>query len=218
MQTEPRVPWDTEDVEHVPTRQRLLDRTIEVLEAEGVPGVKVHPIAAAAGVTVPSVYHFFGSKEGLIEAAQSERYSRVLLDSSRGFSLGVEDCADAAEFRDRCTNALLGFCDADGAERRLSRINALGSAYAHPGLLASINESQVVASSAFAEVIAKAQERGWIRPEVDPQVAAVWLMGSLLGRILIEMGPNPVDEGKWNQLFLDMAFVLLFGEAAERNS
>jgi AcrR family transcriptional regulator len=86
-------------VEQVPTRQRLLDRTIEVIEAEGVPGVRVQPIAAAAGVAVPSVYHFFGSKEGLIEAAQAERYGRVLAESSFRFAIGVQDSADAAEFR-----------------------------------------------------------------------------------------------------------------------
>jgi AcrR family transcriptional regulator len=201
-------------VEQVPTRQRLLDRTIEVIEAEGVPGVRVQPIAAA-GVAVPSVYHFFGSKEGLIEAAQAERYGRVLAESSSRFAIGVQDSADAAEFRQRCRTALLGFCDDEGAARRLSRINALGSGYAHPELLAALNETQARASEGFAGVIAAAQERGWIRPELDPAAVAAWLMGSILGRVLIEIGPNQVDPDRWNAVFLEAAFGLLFGDTSD---
>ena len=196
---------------HVSTRQRLLNETITVIEAEGVPGVKVLPIATAAGVTVPSVYHFFGSKEGMIEAAQAERYGRVLRDVGAQFGTIMDASTTIQEFDAAWRSVVLGFCDARGANRRLARINALGSGYAHPELLAAINEIQVKATDEFATVIALAQERGWVRAAIDPIVVAAWLMGSLLGRTLIEIGPNPVDPDQWNEAFLESAAALLYG-------
>ena len=35
-------------------------------------------------------------------------------------------------------------------------------------------------------------------------------MGALLGRALIELGPNPVDPEEWNRIYLEAAFMMLF--------
>ena len=50
-----------------------------------------------------------------------------------------------------------------------------------------------------------------MRAAIDPIVMAAWLMGSLLGRTLIEIGPNPVDPDQWNEALLESAAALLYG-------
>lgn len=62
-------------------RSALLDATITVIARRGVRGLRVQEVAAEAGVSVPLLYHYFGSREGLLTAAlaavdaRADRYS-----------------------------------------------------------------------------------------------------------------------------------------------
>ncbi|MFI5733617.1 TetR/AcrR family transcriptional regulator [Kribbella sp. NPDC051587] len=50
-------------------RTQLLQATIAVIARRGVRGMRVQEVAADAGVSVTLLYHYFGSREGLLEAA-----------------------------------------------------------------------------------------------------------------------------------------------------
>jgi len=52
----------------VDSRSRLLDEAQALFARRGVDAVGVQEIVEAAGVTKPSLYHHFGSKEGLVRA------------------------------------------------------------------------------------------------------------------------------------------------------
>lgn len=49
-------------------KDRLLDEALSLFARRGVDAVGVQEVVDAAGVTKPSLYHHFGSKEGLITA------------------------------------------------------------------------------------------------------------------------------------------------------
>ncbi|MGZ5376869.1 MAG: TetR/AcrR family transcriptional regulator [Mycobacterium sp.] len=49
-------------------RRRILDATIVVLERSGRQKLQLLEVATEAGVSRPTVYRYFGSKEGLLEA------------------------------------------------------------------------------------------------------------------------------------------------------
>jgi AcrR family transcriptional regulator len=51
-------------MERHPTHQKILDEAIRIIEANGEAGLRVHDIEVAVSVTPPSIYHFFGSREG----------------------------------------------------------------------------------------------------------------------------------------------------------
>ncbi len=54
-------------------RARLLDRALELFAAHGYDAIGVQEICQAAGVTKPTLYHYFGSKRGLLESLVQER-------------------------------------------------------------------------------------------------------------------------------------------------
>jgi len=54
-------------------RAELLDRALDLFAAYGYDGVGVQQICAAAGVTKPTLYHYFGAKRGLLETLMDER-------------------------------------------------------------------------------------------------------------------------------------------------
>lgn len=53
-------------------REKLLSRALQLFSSLGYDGVGVQEIVEAAGVTKPTLYHYFGSKTGLLEALLTE--------------------------------------------------------------------------------------------------------------------------------------------------
>lgn len=54
-------------------RSHILDRALHLFAAHSYDAVGVRDICAAAGVTRPTLYHYFGSKRGLLETLVQER-------------------------------------------------------------------------------------------------------------------------------------------------
>ena len=54
------------------TRRRILDVSLELFAAEGFEGASTRAIAERAGVNLPAIQYYFGSKEGLYRAVVSE--------------------------------------------------------------------------------------------------------------------------------------------------
>lgn len=59
-------------------RQQILQRALELFAERGYDAVGVQEICAAAGVSKPTLYHYFGNKHGLLEALVRERSGALL--------------------------------------------------------------------------------------------------------------------------------------------
>jgi AcrR family transcriptional regulator len=59
-------------------RAELLDRALDLFAAYGYDGVGVQNICEAAGVTKPTLYHYFHSKRGLLETLLKGRIDELL--------------------------------------------------------------------------------------------------------------------------------------------
>ena len=60
------------------TRATLLAAALKVLEAEGEAQFSTRAVCALANVTAPTLYHHFGSADGLLSAAMTEAFSQFL--------------------------------------------------------------------------------------------------------------------------------------------
>ncbi|HEX8362438.1 MAG TPA: helix-turn-helix domain-containing protein [Longimicrobium sp.] len=56
-------------------RTTLLERALELFAERGYDAVGVQEICAAAGVTKPTLYHYFGSKRGVLDTLLAERWA-----------------------------------------------------------------------------------------------------------------------------------------------
>ena len=66
-------------------RERILEAAISVIARHGVRGMRVQEVAAEAEVSVTLLYHYFGSRSGLLEhalGAVSEHAARYSLDEA----------------------------------------------------------------------------------------------------------------------------------------
>ncbi|MEY4102185.1 MAG: hypothetical protein RIR88_319 [Actinomycetota bacterium] len=194
------------------TYDRLLEATISTIDAGGVKAVRVREIAVSAGVKEPSVYHFFGSRDGLIETALASRYSRGLMEVIEPLQRLASQATSLEEFRSVVRTVVTALFSEDRITVRSVRADVIGSAQSRSSLKAAIVSAQREANEAIASVFIDAQRKGWIRQDVNPLAFAVWYNGMVNGRIYLEMDPTQCSGVAWDSIAIDASMHLLFGE------
>lgn len=80
-------------------RSLLLETAISLFASRGYDSVGVSELAESCSVTKPTLYHYFGSKRGLIEAILKDRFDPFLAamrekaDYSGNLSANLDECA-----------------------------------------------------------------------------------------------------------------------------
>jgi AcrR family transcriptional regulator len=193
------------------TRDEILRLTVEAIDGAGEGGVHVSEIAKASNVAVTSIYHFFDSREGLIEAAQASRFAREFTVNANAFSDEVAKCANQEEFRALLRQSLPSFFGPDGARRRADRVNVLGSTFNRPSLTAAVSDRIVEATIELSKPLHIAQNKGWIRQDLNVENLAAWYIATITSYAIVELTPA-TREFDWVNTFVEAADYLLFGE------
>ncbi len=190
---------------------KLLEATMTAIAENGEGAVRVQKIAETVGVREPSVYHFFKNREALVEAAHIEMYRRSHVAMVEPFQAGAALADNAEDFRRIVKKILSLVYTAEREHIRSTRMSVLGAAQTSPTIAEAIKQVNFDVHSRIADVLATAQEKNWIRKEVDPLAAAYWINGQILGRVMAEMDKDRVDLDKWNQVSETAVLYFLFG-------
>jgi len=164
------------------TRDALVAAALKVLEQEGEAEFTTRAVCAIAKVSAPTLYHHFGSADGLLSAAMAEAFSQFLAsklaavqspDPETALREGWDDYVRFAAARPRLYVAMMSrfLQGADipaarqGTQLLLDRIRALGAA----GRLAVAPETAAdhvwASANAAALLHVTAQQRGAQPPE-----------------------------------------------------
>lgn len=191
------------------TRDEILRLTVDAIDNAGEGGVHVSEIAKASNVAVTSIYHFFDSREGLIEAAQASRFAREFTINANAFSEDVNKCATQEEFRALLRQSLPSFFGPDGSRRRADRVNVLGSTYNRPSLTAAVSDRIVEATIELSKPLHIAQNNGWIRKDINVENLSAWYIATITSYAIVELTPA-TQEFNWVDTFVEAADYLLF--------
>jgi AcrR family transcriptional regulator len=182
------------------TQERLLKAAVDAIDKGGEAAVRIREIAAKSDVTVPSVYHFYGSREGLVEAALAHRYLRGLAKIGQDFTTAVHRAKSKSEFT-KIAHAFLAMSFArDRINIRKTRVNVLGSAQHRPSLAKEVARAQDVANKTIGETILFAQTKGWVRKDFNPEMFTAWLTGLVHARLLIELDGEHPKAAEWDAI------------------
>lgn len=203
-----------------PMREKLLQRAIAVIEESGEVGIKTHAIAADCGVTAPVLYRLFGDREGLIVAAQSERYRRTYANDDAGIGAELRHRVARCLNREDVIEVIRWFVAAALAPDRraavLARIEVLGSSLTRPALRAAVAEVESEKLVDIVRVFEVAQEHGWVRPAfAGASVAAVW-HGLVLGTYVPAVVGDVLDADDWVRAATEAMLHLMFDEPTQR--
>ncbi len=191
------------------TQTRLLEAAIAVIAEHGEQAIKVRDIASSADVTEPSVYHFFGSRDGLIAAAQAERFSRDQEPILFAFVEAVRECRTKRDFTKTVRNHLEQAYDPARSDVRAMRVNVLGSSHGRPDLERRLADEQRKINRVLAEAFRHAQSKGWIETNLDVEIVSAWIVGQITSRRFIEIDPAQAHSPAWDQMSIRAVFSVL---------
>lgn len=153
-------------------RQRILNAAIHVFAHQGFNAGRISDIADEAGVAHGLVYHYFDSKEAILDELFTQRWSLLLghiADTSR---LDLP----AREKLDRVAQFIVGSYRYDPDLMRViivevtRAVNTFGRTH-----LAEIRE----AYSMIADIVSEGQNSGELRDEIEPTYAALAFYGAI---------------------------------------
>jgi len=183
-----------------------------VIEKGGEAAIRTNTIAGECGVTPPILYRAFGSREGLVVAAQAERYRRSSALAAEYLIARIESASSRAELRANVEEALGFIFTPECAMGRRLRAEVIGSAVSRPALREALVRIDAEYADRIADAYSTAVDRGWIDGKVDLRAVALWAQGLVTSKVGTEFGqPRPlVDE--WVRLSTTAVLHAIFGD------
>jgi AcrR family transcriptional regulator len=178
----------TLDVTHqdndVDTERRILMAAVALVDEHGEAGLRISDLVESSGRSVGSIYHFFGNREGLVEAVRAYRFDPTWEQDLAQMQMVVGRVETLDQLLDAVEIVQASYMEADRHEVLWQRVAAIGSARARPNLRVVLAEKQQAETAAFEEMIEMLQSRGIVGESVDVYDAAVFLQAFTFGRIL----------------------------------
>ena len=192
--TTPAQPWYRPKQQRaISTVDALLDATITELEEFGETGLRQERILETSGVAQGSLYHHFGSRDGLIDAAYNEIFIREV---DRMLAL-VEASVDAdlrpGTMTERALNAITEMTDPSHYESRRKRLMVLAAALKRPGLAELVAIEQHRITNQIAAIVEDLQAGGVVDETLDPRAVAAFLQAYSFGQMLMLVDVQPPD-------------------------
>jgi hypothetical protein len=174
------------------SKDRILEETISIIEARGETSVKVHEIAERCALSTTMIYHHFGSRKGLVLAAQAERYRRTMQGFEEPLARRVMQLSSREEFSQFVSELWMKFLrDPRYQRQRRTRTFLIGASEGQPEARSSYLAQSFSQIENVTAVLEFALERGWIRPEILPRGMAELLLTMLNGRVILEFEETP---------------------------
>ncbi len=198
-------------MERHPTEQKVLDATVRIIDEHGEAAVRIHDIQIECDVTAPSIYHFFGSREGLVIEAQADRLRRSFDANDAILDATLTDISSRDEARAALRRFLDMFWEPERTRVRAQRMSALGAAVGRPELAARFDLVIRQYISRRSERIRPLQEKGWINADLDLDAFNYWLIGVVFGRVYLELGGETGPFPPWDAMTAKAVEYILFG-------
>jgi TetR/AcrR family fatty acid metabolism transcriptional regulator len=154
-------------------RRAILHAAVRVFAEKGYHGCRIADVARQAGVAYGLVYHYFKNKDALLESVFAEQwtiFTNALQAVADGPGAATEQLAGVCRF------AIDVFRTAPAAVRVLLLEMAHTSNAFRAG---STRQTFEKAVGIIAGIVRRGQERGEIRRDAHPTVAAAGMLGAL---------------------------------------
>jgi TetR/AcrR family transcriptional regulator, fatty acid metabolism regulator protein len=153
-------------------RRAILDAAITVFARQGFHSARVSDVAAEAGVAYGLVYHYFESKEQMLNELFSERW-KLLLEASQEMQR-----SDASP-RDKLRGVASFIIESYRHEPELMKVIIVEVTRAANSFGRTHLPEIRAAYDVVAGIVSDAQESGEFRDDVDPDFAAMLFYGAI---------------------------------------
>ena len=165
----------------------LLRFAAKELNSKGPSDFDLDTVLKRSKVSKGSLYHHFGSRNGLIVAVEIEHLKQGLNKDNEVLRAMVVACTDKDQFLSIIELVIRTGASEPTREVRRQLIRAITLSKHDKKLAQAIQQTSIVGTTYLAETLQIAQSKGWIRPEVNLLAFAYWLQGVFLGQLMLEI-------------------------------
>ena len=193
----------------IDTVAAVIAETDKALADGGESFVRIQDISKKTKVSIGSIYHHFGDRDGLILATYVHKFSKTIRDDIfkvKEWMHSMHSAKEIAAHYDEMIAFLVHHFNRQSASERTAIV---GNAHGRPLLRQALAEVQNDLTNHLTEVMQLLKERNMLKAHLTPRAAAVMVLGMVFGRAIAHLDTDPVSDHEWNQAMLS-AFSGLF--------
>ena len=200
----------TKQSRSTPVMQTVLDAVIERLDHGDESLIRIPEICEATGVNYGSVYHHFGSREGVIDAAYEWMFIGLVNEDIAAIRNISETASTLKEYVEAMQPLLVALAAGEErSSRRARRVRIVAAAITRPELRKLVGKIQSDLTADLTELVQHGQDQGWIRSDIPANAIAVFFLALVFGRNLDDVSVDPIPQADWDVMILKMFTVLL---------
>lgn len=169
------------------TIDRIIAATVASIEVGGEPSLRVNDIARHSDVSVATLYHYFGDREGLVVAARLQQYVGSTGLYFDDFARAADSVSSAAEFAAMVRMFFERSIADDNRSIRFLRAEIIGSSRTRPELAVSLQQIQENHVAQLTAVFERALGRGFITSAITPRDLAEFALVLHVGSVLADL-------------------------------
>lgn len=187
-------------LEH-PTHKAVIDAVVHIIKEKGVNALHLDDVLAATGLTRGALYHHFKNVDELTEGALLATYAEGVEIDLNFIRQVLATAQTFSEFKDGFLRAnVLHLENNDLLKLRKLRAHAIAIAVPGSQMAKDLAIKQQRLTDEYARVISEAQERKWIRTDIEPASLAVFIQAYSFGVIVDDVSLNQLKDGSWRQM------------------
>jgi len=184
----------------ISTRQRLIELALLELDTKGLSGFDLDDLLVKSKISKGSLYHHFGSKNGLIIAAEIHLLLESYDQGNQLLRLLTENAQNIDEFASHLELMVRTATNTESEESRRRRVRALALAQHNPSLAEKFRKSQIEGSNYLANTIQIAVDKGWLRPDIDVRAFSYFQQAVFFGHMLLDISGEGDLKEPWNEI------------------
>jgi len=178
--------------------QAVLDAVGERLMKADESLIRIPEICEATGVNYGSVYHHFGSREGVIDAAYHQMFTKLAEEDLATLQLVSVSAQTLEEYLVAMQGLIGTFASSDVRRaRRALRARIVAASMMRPELRELIGTTQSRLTNELQTIVEYGQQREWLNRELSAHAVAVLIQVLLVGRTLDDVSATPIDNAEW---------------------
>jgi len=184
------------------TMKLLIDHALTELNKNGAANFDLDAVLRRSKTSKGSLYHHFGSKNGLIVAVETEVIRSGLTSDNQVLRQMIEGCNSPQDFFNAIELAMRAGAGEPTREVRRQLIRSIAFAQHDKNLAATLRETSMMGTQYLAETLAVAQRKGWLKNEIDITALSFWLQGIFIGQIMIDITNTKTNDEEWVSIAL----------------
>ena len=194
-----------------PTRQRLIDVTIRLLDNHRPEDITITMVIADGLVSKGAFYHHFNEFEEVIEEALAARFISDIDQALDEFTKLMESATTREELIDLLRSKIEWTeNDDERVNIRIERIRTLGKVLNNDRFYKVMSKQQSKTTNQLVEMIESLKSKGLIREGVSARVFATFIQAYTFGRVIDDISVEKVNRAEWNEFLISVYKNYLF--------